>query len=228
METSVYKKLEQAKRELHNSQLKKDKKGYGYVYMNLDTIIPLIDNVCEKYDLSITTSIDYVGEQQLAITKVVDLETGESIHFKCPVDMFIESIKKNTAQNIGANMTYYRRYMLFMVFEVVENDEIDETKGQDLETLDKRKQQQAKQQSMPKNMVQDNVDRDNLYKYIADNKLDKMAVAKEFGLNPKSTPQDFKKTLETLQQQAKVSVDDMTNQELEDAMNRILGNNNEQ
>ena len=228
METSVYKKLEQAKRELHNSQLKKDKKGYGYVYMNLDTIIPLIDNVCEKYDLSITTSIDYVGEQQLAITKVVDLETGESIHFKCPVDMFIESIKKNTAQNIGANMTYYRRCMLFMVFEVVENDEIDETKGQDLETLDKRKQQQAKQQSMPKNMVQDNVDRDNLYKYIADNKLDKMAVAKEFGLNPKSTPQDFKKTLETLQQQAKVSVDDMTNQELEDAMNRILGNNNEQ
>lgn len=223
METSVYKKLEQAKRELHNSQLKKDKKGYGYVYMNLDTIIPLIDNVCEKYDLSITTSIDYVGEQQLAISKVVDLETGESIDFKCPVDMFIESIKKNTAQNIGANMTYYRRYMLFMVFEVVENDEIDETKGQDLETLDKKKTQQQ----MPKNMVQENVDRDNLYKYIADNKLDKMAVAKEFGLSQKSTAQDFKKALETLQQRTKVSVDDMTNQELEDAMNMILGDNNE-
>lgn len=224
METSVYKKLEQAKRELHNSQLKKDKKGYGYVYMNLDTIIPLIDNVCEKYDLSITTSIDYVEEQQLAITKVVDLETGESIDFKCPVDMFIESIKKNTAQNIGANMTYYRRYMLFMVFEVVENDEIDETKGQDLETLDKKK---AKQQPMPKNMVQENVDRENLYKYIANNKLDKMAVAKEFGLNQKSTAQDFKKVLETLQERAKLSVDDMTNQELEDAMNMILGDNNE-
>lgn len=227
METSVYKKLEQAKRELHNSQLKKDKKGYGYVYMNLDTIIPLIDNVCEKYDLSITTSIDYVGEQQLAITKVVDLETGESIDFKCPVDMFIESIKKNTAQNIGANMTYYRRYMLFMVFEVVENDEIDETKGQDLETLDKKKAQQAKQQPMPKNMTQENVDRDNLYKYIADNKLDKMVVAKEFGLSQKSTSQDFKKVLETLQERAKLSVDDMTNQELENAMNMILGDNNE-
>lgn len=226
METSVYKKLEQAKRELHNSQLKKDKKGYGYVYMNLDTIIPLIDNVCEKYDLSITTSIDYVGEQQLAITKVVDLETGESIDFKCPVDMFIESIKKNTAQNIGANMTYYRRYMLFMVFEVVENDEIDETKGQDLETLDKKKAQQAKQ-PMPNNMTQENVDRDNLYKYIADNKLDKMAVAKEFGLSQKSTAQDFKKVLETLQERAKLSVDDMTNQELENAMNMILGDNNE-
>lgn len=227
METSVYKKLEQAKRELHNSQLKKDKKGYGYVYMNLDTIIPLIDNICEKYDLSITTIIDYVGEQQLAITKVLDLETGGSIEFKCPVDMFIESIKKNTAQNIGANMTYYRRYMLFMVFEVVENDEVDKTKGQDLETLDKQKQQQAKQQPMPKNMTQENVDRDNLYKYIADNKLDKMAVAKEFGLSQKSTPQDFKKVLETLQERAKLSVDDMTNQELENAMNMILGDNNE-
>lgn len=226
METSIYKKLEQAKRELHNSQLKKDKKGYGYVYMNLETIIPLIDNVCEKYDLSITTIVDYVGEQQLAITKVLDLETGESIDFKCPVDMFIESIKKNTAQNIGANMTYYRRYMLFMVFEVVENDEVDKTKGQDLETLDKQKQQ-AKQQPMPKNMTQENVDRDNLYKYIADNKLDKMAVAKEFGLSQKSTPQDFKKVLETLQERAKLSVDDMTNQELENAMNMILGDNNE-
>lgn len=226
METSVYKKLEQAKRELHNSQLKKDKKGYGYVYMNLDTIIPLIDNVCEKYDLSITTTIGYVGEQQLAITKVLDLETGESIDFKCPVDMFIESIKKNTAQNIGANMTYYRRYMLFMVFEVIENDEVDKTKGQDLETLDKQKQQ-AKQQPMPKNMTQENVDRDNLCKYIADNKLDKMAVAKEFGLSQKSTPQDFKKVLETLQERAKLSVDDMTNQELENAMNMILGDNNE-
>lgn len=226
METSVYKKLEQAKRELHNSQLKKDKKGYGYVYMNLDTIIPLIDNVCEKYDFSITTTIDYVGEQQLAITKVLDLETGESIDFKCPVDMFIESIKKNTAQNIGANMTYYRRYMLFMVFEVIENDEVDKTKGQDLETLDKQKQQ-AKQQPMPKNMTQENVDRDNLCKYIADNKLDKMAVAKEFGLSQKSTPQDFKKVLETLQERAKLSVDDMTNQELENAMNMILGDNNE-
>lgn len=226
METSIYKKLEQAKRELHNSQLKKDKKGYGYVYMNLETIIPLIDNVCEKYDLSITTIVDYVGEQQLAITKVLDLETGESIDFKCPVDMFIESIKKNTAQNIGANMTYYRRYMLFMVFEVVENDEVDKTKGQDLETLDKQKQQ-AKQQPMPKNMTQENVDRDNLYKYIADNKLDKMAVAKEFGLSQKSTSQDFKKVLETLQERAKLSVDDMTNQELENAMNMILGDNNE-
>lgn len=226
METTVYKKLEQAKRELHNSQLKKDKKGYGYVYMNLDTIIPLIDNVCEKYDLSITTSIDFIGEQQLAITKVVDLETGESIDFKCPVDMFIESIKKNTAQNIGANMTYYRRYMLFLVFEVVENDEVDETKGQDLETLDKKKAQQPKQQ-MPNNMVQDNVDRDNLYKYIADNELDKMVVAKEFGLSQKSTPQDFKKVLETLQERAKMSVDVMTNQELENAMNMIMGDNNE-
>lgn len=226
METSIYKKLEQAKRELHNSQLKKDKKGYGYVYMNLETIIPLIDNVCEKYDLSITTIVDYVGEQQLAITKVLDLETGESIDFKCPVDMFIESIKKNTAQNIGANMTYYRRYMLFMVFEVVENDEVDKTKGQDLETLDKQKQQ-AKQQPMPKNMTQENVDRDDLYKYIADNKLDKMAVAKEFGLSQKSTSQDFKKVLETLQERAKLSVDDMTNQELENAMNMILGDNNE-
>lgn len=226
METSVYKKLEQAKRELHNSQLKKDKQGYGYVYMNLDTIIPLIDNISEKYDLSITTTIDYVGEQQLAITKVLDLETGESIDFKSPVDMFIESIKKNTAQNIGANMTYYRRYMLFMVFEVVENDEVDKTKGQDLETLDKQKQQ-AKKQPMPKNMTQENVDRYFLYKYIADNKLDKMAVAKEFGLSQKSTPQDFKKALETLQERAKLSVDDMTNQEVENAINMILGDNNE-
>lgn len=227
METSIYKKLEQAKRELHNSQLKKDKQGYGYVYMNLDTIMPLIDKICEEYDFSITTNIDYVGEQQLAITKLLDLGTGESIEFKCPVDMFIESVRKDTAQNVGANMTYYRRYMLFLVFELIENDEVDETKGQDLETLDKRKRQQAKQQSMPKNMVQENKDRDNLYKYIADNKLDKMAVAKEFGLNQKSTSQDFKKTLETLQQRAKVSVNDMTNQELENAMNMILGDNNE-
>ena len=222
METSIYKKLEQAKRELHNSQLKKDKKGYGYVYMNLDTIIPLIDNICEKYDLSITTIIDYVGEQQLAITKVLDLETGEYIDFKCPVDMFIESIKKNTAQNIGANMTYYRRYMLFMVFEVIENDEVDETKGQDLETLDKQKQQ-----PLPKNMTQENEEKKKLYEYIYDNKLDSKAVAKEFGLNKSSTPQDFKKVLETLQQRAKLSVDDMTNQELENAMNMILGDNNE-
>ena len=222
METSIYKKLEQAKRELHNSQLKKDKKGYGYVYMNLDTIIPLIDNICEKYGLSITTIIDYVGEQQLAITKVLDLETGEYIDFKCPVDMFIESIKKNTAQNIGANMTYYRRYMLFMVFEVIENDEVDETKGQDLETLDKQKQQ-----PLPKNMTQENEEKKKLYEYIYDNKLDSKAVAKEFGLNKSSTPQDFKKVLETLQQRAKLSVDDMTNQELENAMNMILGDNNE-
>lgn len=226
METTVYKKLELAKRELHNSQLKKDKKGFNFVYMNLDTIIPIIDKICEKYDLSITTSIDYVGERQIAITKLVDLETGDFIDFKCPVDMFIESIKKHTAQNIGGNMTYYRRYMLFLVFEVVENDEVDETKGQDLETLDKKKAQQPKQQ-MPKNMVQDNVDRNNLYKYIANNKLDKMAVAKEFGLSQKSTPQDFKKVLETLQKRAKMSVDDMTDQELENAMNMIMGDNNE-
>lgn len=222
METTVYKKLEQAKRELHNSQLKKDKKGYGYVYMNLDTIVPLIDNICEKYNFSITTSIDFVGEQQLAITKVVDLETGESIDFKCPVDMFIESIKKNTAQNIGANMTYYRRYMLFMVFEVIENDEVDETKGQDLETLDKKKAQQ-----MPKNMVQDNTEKEKLYEYIYNNKLDSKAVAKEFGLSQKSTPQDFKKVLGTLQERAKLNVDDMANQELENAMNMIMGDNNE-
>ena len=126
---NIYQKLNEGRNLLKSKPLKGSGKNefVGFTYVELGDILPTITKI--ENDLNYITIISY--DKELAYAKVVNIdEPYDFITISCP--MSTASLKGcHEVQNLGAVQTYLRRYLYFTLYEVVENDVLDETAGKD-------------------------------------------------------------------------------------------------
>ena len=114
---------------LQSMQLKKSGKNKfaGYEYFELGDFLPAIQDICGQ--VGICGAINFNPE--LATLTIYDIEkVGDKIEFSCP--MSSAQLKGcHDVQNMGAVITYLRRYLWTNAFEIVEHDALDAVMGKD-------------------------------------------------------------------------------------------------
>jgi hypothetical protein len=118
----VYAKLQKCRVELQNMELKKSghNKFQGYKYFELRDFLPAINTLFDVYGLCYSLQFD----RDMANMFVVDVDTGSSIKFCCPME---PAVLKGCqpVQNLGGSLTYISRYLLVMALAVSESDIVD-------------------------------------------------------------------------------------------------------
>jgi hypothetical protein len=119
---SVHKKLMQARVKLQSIEMKKSglNKFAGYSYFELGDFIPHVQNIFNELGLCgvVTFNTEYA---QLCIT---DVDDGTVIVITSP--MAEANLKgAHPIQNLGAVLSYQRRYLWMAAMELVEGDAVD-------------------------------------------------------------------------------------------------------
>ena len=130
---NIYQKLIKARVELQNMKLKKSgRNDYSkYDYYELGDLLPAINKLCEKYEITTRLNIIQDNQEKAILTLFNASEPTEKIDFIAPTAEAKIGVKKDGSggadpiQNLGGKITYMRRYMLVTAFEVVESDMVD-------------------------------------------------------------------------------------------------------
>ena len=125
---SVYGKLQKARIMLQGTKLTKSGKNKfaGYEYFELADFLPTIQKICNDVGLCGVVSFN----KDMAYLQINDTEDGTSVMFTAP--MSSAALKGcHDVQNLGAVISYLRRYLCVNAFEIVEHDGLDATTGSD-------------------------------------------------------------------------------------------------
>lgn len=134
---SIYQKLMKMRAELTKMKIKKSKYNTysNFYYSTLEDFLPYCNELCEKYEviclfkLEAKNSLISEYPEQSAQLEVVNCEDPtDSIVFRMPVAN-IQMKGGNNMQAIGGVVTYARRYLYKIAFEISEDDELDATLG---------------------------------------------------------------------------------------------------
>lgn len=128
---SVHAKLQQARVKLQNIKLSKSghNKFAGYEYFELGDFLPQIQTIFAELGLCGTIKFEAQAELRICDTE----KPEDAIVFSCPIAQ--ASLKGcHEVQNLGASMTYIRRYLWVNALEIVEHDALDATTGKDNKT----------------------------------------------------------------------------------------------
>lgn len=121
---TIYQKLAKARVELQDLNLKKTGKNQTMSYYELGDFLPAIVKLCDKHKMVTLFNMFKEGGVEKAVLTVQDAESDACIDFVSPTGE--ASLPKGQAiQNLGAKITYMRRYMLMTAFEIVESDIVD-------------------------------------------------------------------------------------------------------
>lgn len=130
----VYQKLQNARVKLQSMSLKKSghNKFADFKYFELADFLPSVNTIFAELGLCSVFSINGCE----AVLRIVDFETGGSIHFRSPTAeavsrVTIESGKSPAIQALGSQHTYLRRYLMLNALEITEHDAVDATIGKD-------------------------------------------------------------------------------------------------
>ncbi|MBQ1948742.1 MAG: ERF family protein [Treponema sp.] len=104
--------------------LPKDKKGYGYNYTDFDTVVKTVKPILKKNHLGFCQLLDSKENGKNGITTILFHESGESFQswFELPA---VVLGKANNAQNIGAAISYIKRYALCAILGCSSDDDTD-------------------------------------------------------------------------------------------------------
>lgn len=172
----LYKKLQQARLELQNKKLKKT--GYNpfqkFNYFELGDFLPYVNKIFSE--LQLADHINIYRDRATAECIIIDTETGEQVEFYTPIQ---EQLAKQ--QDIGAVITYARRYAYNVVLNISENDILDAQNLQPQQSQqNKRMQETAKKSGLtPKNndrqkilqMLNMNADISQIQGWLAQNNI---------------------------------------------------------
>lgn len=127
---NVYEKIQQVRVELQNLGLNKSGKNKfaGYTYFELSDFLPTINQLCKDHKLM--THISFTREE--ATLTIINAEAPEEkVIYTSPM---YEAVLKGAhpIQNAGAVITYQRRYLMMLAFEIVECDVLDSTQGKNV------------------------------------------------------------------------------------------------
>lgn len=104
--------------------LPKDKAGYGYNYTDLDTVISYIRPILKKHGLGFIQMLSTLEGNQPAITTRLIHSTGEWLEDTTPLPA-VQLAKGNAAQNLGAAITYMKRYTLCAMLGISSDEDVD-------------------------------------------------------------------------------------------------------
>lgn len=127
---NIYEKIQQVRVELQNLGLNKSGKNKfaGYTYFELSDFLPAINQLCKDHKLM--THISFTKEE--ATLTIINAEApDEKVTYTSPM---YEAVLKGAhpIQNAGAVITYQRRYLMMLAFEIVECDALDSTQGKNV------------------------------------------------------------------------------------------------
>lgn len=124
--------------------LPKDKKGYGYNYTDFDTVVKTVKPILKKNHLGFCQLLDSKENGKNGITTILFHESGESFQswFELPA---VVLGKANNAQNIGAAISYIKRYALCAILGCSSDDDTDGmTESQQAQTQAQKQQYQQR------------------------------------------------------------------------------------
>lgn len=152
LKAKLYKKLQQARVELQKANLQKS--GYNpfqkFKYFELGDFLPHVNKIFNEIGLADHINIDEATATATLI--IVDVDTGCEVAFKSPIQKQL-----GKEQDIGAVITYARRYAYNIALNISENDMLD---SQDLNKVanNYKMQNQAKNSGLtPKNNERNNI-----------------------------------------------------------------------
>lgn len=124
---NIYLKIQMCRVELQAMNLRKTGKNKfaGFSYYTLEDITPTLNKLLLKYRLASEISFN----SQIGRLKLVNIDnTQETLIFEAPMR---EAEQKgcNSVQNLGATITYMRRYLYLIAFDIVEYDTFDAITG---------------------------------------------------------------------------------------------------
>mgnify|MGYP001028239562 CR=1 FL=1 len=133
---SIYQKLAEARVELQNQNIKKtgENRYSNFMYYELSDLLPPINKICAEYGILTTFKIETKDNTEEAVLTVFNSHSDKNIEFRSPTaEAFIGKKRDGTGgadpiQNLGGKITYMRRYMLMIAFEIVETDIVDSKK----------------------------------------------------------------------------------------------------
>lgn len=129
---NIYQKIQKARIELQDLNLKKTGKNQNFSYYELGDFLPAINELCVKHGIFTQFTIfkDYTLGVEMALLKITDVKDPEKfVKFRAPTAE-VSLPKGQAIQSLGAKITYLRRYMLMTAFEMVESDIVDSVKQQ--------------------------------------------------------------------------------------------------
>jgi len=101
----------------------KNKEGYNYKYLTLDSLVDLVRPILAKNGLAIMQTHQLIGTNVATHTTVLH-ESGE--WFKSTLEIPLSSSKSLSApQQIGICCTYARRYVIQALFMIAAEDDND-------------------------------------------------------------------------------------------------------
>lgn len=121
---NIYQKLQKVRRELIQSEIKKSGRNQfnKFDYFELKDFLPKATELFYENDLCPLFSVEIDGNG-IEYAKMVIVSGMEQIPFRFPTASSNNS--KNPVQNLGADLTYFRRYLYMMALDIVEKDAID-------------------------------------------------------------------------------------------------------
>jgi hypothetical protein len=124
---NIYQKLQEIRELLSNANLKKSGQNSfnRYGYYELSDILPTLNRL--MLENGVTSVLTYTPE--MVTLSIINCEQpDDKINFTCP--MSTAQLKGNhEVQNMGAVITYTRRYLYINAFEIVESDTLDSVHG---------------------------------------------------------------------------------------------------
>lgn len=111
--------LVKAQSKLHN--LGKNASGYGYEYLTLDKLIHQTRAALAAHGLAVSQILCHHDGKPILQTMLVH-ESGESLFGSYPLEP-AGMAKANTAQQMGAAITYARRYALAALLNIAQSDD---------------------------------------------------------------------------------------------------------
>jgi hypothetical protein len=120
--------------------LPKDKSGYGYKYTDLDTVITTVRPILAKNNLGFMQSLTMTEDGRPGITTRLFNTAGEWIEDTIALPD-VAMAKTNAAQNLGAAITYMKRYALSAILGISSDEDTDAA------TPQPQRQEAAKPQS---------------------------------------------------------------------------------
>lgn len=124
---NVYQKIQLVRHTLSKSDLKKTGKNkhLDYNYFELGDFLPKLNDLMNEHGLMSHFSMQVSDGGNIAVLSIIDTDDSESqVQFSCPLR---EASMPNPIQSLGATITYLRRYLLMIAFEIAESDVVDAT-----------------------------------------------------------------------------------------------------
>lgn len=160
---NIYQKLQAVRNEFYDAGAKKTGKNLHaeFMYFELEDIVPIAQKLFTKYHLFLHTSFT----EGMAMADVINIDRSEErLRFGMPMLLLSEPAKfrMNEIQGMGSAVTYYRRYLYFIILDLVEKDEIDVQDGKKNLLPDPTPEATAEKQTKPATKEERSVIKNNI------------------------------------------------------------------